>query len=156
MKRIEAYVLAIENEIKSTNLYNALKKSFKDESLKKTFHTLGAYEDIHREKLVSAFRREFPKEKLIYDKNVMPKINIKRDLSDPRHIFEYAIDREIAMADQYEDMAEDCTDEDIRAFFLALVAEEKQHQEMLEMELNRLHGTAIWFDSSELDGFMAF
>ena len=156
MDRKDAYIFAIENELKSSKLYKILEASFKDEALISTFHTLASFESVHFEKLVEAFRKEYPDCVLRYDHNVKPKIKIERDLSDPRQIFEYAIDREIAMADQYEEMAEGAKESELKAFFLELAGEERNHREMIEMEFNRLHGSAIWFDSSELNGLMEY
>ncbi len=156
MNRKEAYVLAIENEIKSKNLYMMLAKSFKNEESIETFHLLQSLEKIHEEKLIAAFKKEFNTSKTTFDTELLPKIDIRRDLSDPKTILEYAMDRELAMADQYEYMAEESVDGDLKEFFLKLVEEENNHKELLENELDRIQGTAIWFDPSELTGLMEY
>jgi len=156
MNRKEAYIMAIENEIKSKNLYTILAKSFKHEESIKTFHLLESLEKIHEEKLIEAFKKEFKISTTAFDTNMLPKIDIRRNLSDPKNILEYAMDRELAMADQYDDMASECQDEELKEFFLNLVKEEKNHKELLEMELDRIHGSAIWFDESELTGLMEY
>jgi len=154
MTRKEAYVFAIENEIKAANLYRMLEKSFNDEDLGKTFNHLASLEDIHKEKLIKAFEKEFAGEKLTYKENVLPVIHNKRDLNDPVRILEYAVDRENATSDQYESMAKESDDDEIKSFFHGLAREEKEHKELLETEINRIQGTMIWFDSSELNGLV--
>lgn len=156
MNRKEAYILAIENEIKSKNLYIVLAKSFKNEESIKTFHLLESLEKIHEEKLIEAYKKEFKLSTVSFDTNMLPKIDIRRNLSDPKNILEYAMDRELAMADQYEYMASGCQDEELQEFFLTLVKEEKNHKELLETELDRIHGSLIWFDESELTGLMEY
>ena len=156
MNRKEAYILAIENEIKSKNLYIVLAKSFKNEESIKTFHLLESLEKIHEEKLIEAYKKEFKLSTVSFDTNMLPKIDIRRNLSDPKNILEYAMDRELAMADQYEYMASGCQDEELHEFFLTLVKEEKNHKELLETELDRIHGSLIWFDESELTGLMEY
>ena len=156
MNRKEAYVLAIENEIKSKNLYIILAKSCKNEESVKTFHLLESLEKIHEEKLIEAYKKEFNISTTAFDTNMLPKIDIRRNLSDPKSILEYAMDRELAMADQYEYMASECQDAELRDFFLKLEKEEKEHKELLETEMDRIHGTAIWFDQSELTGLMEY
>ncbi|MBW6515978.1 MAG: ferritin family protein [Candidatus Cloacimonetes bacterium] len=156
MNRKEAYIFAIENEIKSKNLYKILARSFKNEEIVKTFHLLESLEKIHEEKLIEALKKEFNISETAFDTNMPPKIDIRRNLSDPKNILEFAMDRELAMADQYEDMAAGCQDDELRSFFLKLVKEEKDHKELLETEMDRIHGTAIWFDESELTGLMEY
>ncbi len=156
MTRKEAYIYAIENEIKSKNLYMLLAKSFKNEESVKIFHLLESLEKVHEEKLIEAYKKEFQKSSVFFDADLLPKIDIRRNISDPKTILEYAIDRELATADQYEDMAEDSQNEDLKEFFLSLVEEEKNHKEMLETELNRIPGTVMWFDESELNGLMEY
>ena len=156
MNRKEAYIMAIENEIKSKNLYIILARSFRHEESIKTFHLLESLEKIHEEKLIEAFKKEFKISTTAFDTNMLPKIDIRRNLSDPNTILEYAMDRELAMADQYDYMASECQDAELKEFFLNLVKEEKNHKELLEMEMDRIHGSAIWFDESELTGLMEY
>lgn len=156
MDRKEAYIYAMENEIKSANLYKVLANSFEDEELIKTFNSLASFESIHQDKIRDYFAKEFGEVPFTYNKSALPKIDIRHDLSDPKKILEYAIYREIAMADQYEFMADESKDEHIKTFFKTLVMEENDHKEMLEDELNRIQGLMIWFDPSELNGLMEY
>ncbi len=156
MNRKEAYTLAIENEIKSKNLYKVLSNCFADEESKKTFHLLESLEKIHEEKLIEAYKKEYDVTTVSFDTNMQPKIDIRRNLSDPKSILEYAMDRELAMADQYEYMAEGCKDDELKEFFLNLVKEEMYHKELLETEADRIQGTVTWFDESELSGLMEY
>ena len=156
MNRKEAYIFAIENEIKSKNLYIILAKSVNNEESKKTFHLLQSLEKIHEEKLIEAYKKEFNISTTTFDTNMSPKIDVRRNLSDPKAILEYAIDRELAMADQYDYMAAECKDDELRNFFLNLVKEEQDHKELLATELDRIHGSMIWFDESELTGLMEY
>jgi len=154
MERREAYKIALENEIKSINLYKILSKSFNDQDIIDTFNSLASLELIHKEKLIQACKKEFGHIPFNYNDNDVPKIDIRRNLSDAKSILEYAIDREIAMADQYKIMAEESEDEMNKKFFLDLVQEEIDHKDLLETELNRIQGSMIWFDDSELNGLM--
>jgi len=154
MNRQDAYVYAVENEIKSVNLYTVLAKTFSDEDLIKTFNHLASLETIHKDKLIKTYKREFDNQPLIYDEDAMPRINVKRDLTDPANIIEYAIDREITMADQYEFMSKESDKDEIKSFFSSLAEEEKNHRDLLETELNRIQGLMVWFDNSELNGLM--
>lgn len=156
MDRKEAYIVAIENEIKSKNLYKLLAKSCNDVESVKSFHLLESMEKIHEEKLIEAYKKEFNLSTVSFDTDLLPKIYVRRNLSDPKAILEYAMDREIAMADQYNYMSEDSKDDDLKEFFMNLVKEEQDHKELLETELDRIQGTVIWFDESELTGLMEY
>ncbi|MCB5230784.1 MAG: ferritin family protein [Candidatus Cloacimonas sp.] len=156
MDRKEAYIFAIESEIKSKNLYALLANSCLNEEAKKTFYLLEKMEGIHEEKLIEAYKKEFNLKSVSFDSTMMPKVDIRRNLSDPKAVLDYAVDRELSMADQYEYMAEQSEDPEMKKFFESLYREELDHKELLETELDRIHGTAIWFDESELNGLMEY
>jgi rubrerythrin len=156
MEKKEAYIFAIENEIKSKNFYAMLARSCKNEESKKTFYMLEKLEAIHEEKLIDAYKKECQVSSPVFDREMMPKIDIRRNLSEPKAVLEYAIDRELSMADQYAYMSETAEDQDMKKFFDSLYKEELDHKELLENELDRIHGIAIWFDESELNGLMEY
>ncbi len=153
-KKEAAYKFAIENEIKSKNLYALLAKTCKDSEAKKTFHLLESIEKIHEEKLIKAFKQEFKTTELDIEPNLLPAFTLKKKITDPKSIIEYAIDAEISMADIYHEMAVNEEDSELIQLFRSLEKEEKEHKDLLETEMNRIQGTMVWFDDSELNGLM--
>ncbi len=154
MDRKEAYIIAVENEIRAINLYSILAKSFNDKDLVRVFKSLSQLEKGHQEKIEESFRKEFGDTSFDYDGNALPRFEVKDDLSGPRQVIRYAISKEESMKENYTNMASASDNEDIKAFFKYLAEEEQNHKELLEAELNRIEGSMVWFDPSELNGMM--
>jgi len=154
MERKDAMIYAIQNEIKSENSYNILAKVFEDRESKEVFSHLSKIESIHKEKLTSLFKKEFPHEILKLDKTITFKIPKQEGLNDPVAALKYAIGKEQAAGDGYKKLAELSEDAETTKLFLMLAADEKNHEDLLETEIARLTGTMMWFDASELGGLM--
>lgn len=156
MNRKEAYIIAVENEIRAINLYSILAKSFQDEDLVGVFKSLSQLEKGHQEKIEESYRKEFGDTPFDYNKEALPRFEVKDDLSDPRQVLRYAITKEEDMKENYQKMAAESQQDEIKSFFHDLAAEEQNHKELLEAELNRIEGTMVWFDASELNGLMEY
>lgn len=154
MTRKEALIFAIENEVKSQNLYRALANAFKDEQSRAMFSNLIPIEKVHEEKLAELYKEENPEEKLIIDYTLIPTPVEGESLDDPQGALEFAIKREHIARDGYLAFARNADDGAMKNLFEELAAEEAKHAELLNDEINRIHGSMIWFDPSELDGFM--
>jgi rubrerythrin len=152
--RKEAYLIAIQNEIKSQMLYRALAKSFKNEIASHTFQNLVPLEEIHEAKLRSAFQSEFPKETIEIDKTQIVGDVPAQILHDPKAILEFAISREEMAHDAYLRLAEDCTMPEIKKLFEQFAEEEYYHKTILHTEIQRIQGMISWYDPSELNGLV--
>ncbi len=152
--RKEAYILAIQNEIRSQELYKALAKSFKEENAKKAFHSLIPLEEIHEEKLIIAYKIEFPGQALNIIRDEVPG-DIPADLiSDPKSILEFALSREDLAHDGFMYLALSCNDMEIRTLFEKFAKEEYDHKIILQTEIERIQGLISWYDPSELNGLV--
>lgn len=154
MTRKEALLFAIENEVKSQNLYRALANAFKDEQSQAMFKNLVPIEKVHEEKLVSLYKEENPDEELNINYALIPTPVEGESLDDPQGALEFAIKREHIAREGYLTFAQNAEDGELKELFEELAAEEANHAELLNDEINRIHGSMIWFDASELDGFM--
>lgn len=153
MTRKESFKVAVEAEIRSQLLYDALSKSFGNNETYNAFHELMIYETTHEEKLRNAFAAEFPGELLVTDgerKLSIPGV----ELTDPKDVLEYAISREEEANAIYLAMAKDSSDAATKAMLLQLAEEECNHKALLLAEVQRLHGAMQWYDPSELSGLM--
>ena len=151
MNRKEAYLLAIQNEVLSQNLYEALAKGFKNPDTSSLFVELITLEAIHEDKLKIAFHQEFPEEQLNVDPDLLPFLHIG-DINEPKQVLEFAIAREQAAHDAYQDLANSSDDTDLHKLFLQLSADEEGHKELLLTEVQRIQGAVTWYDPSELNG----
>jgi rubrerythrin len=153
MNRKEAYQMAIQNEILSQNLYEALAKGFKNPDSSSLFIELITLENIHEDKLRIAFHQEFPLGEICIDADLLPFLKIG-DIKEPHQILEFAIAREQAAHDAYQDLAENTADADLQKMLRQLAAEEEGHKELLLTEMQRIQGAVIWYDPSELNGLV--
>ncbi|MCD6181567.1 MAG: ferritin family protein [Candidatus Cloacimonetes bacterium] len=152
--RKEALLFAIENEVKSQNLYRALANAFKDTHAVEMFTRLVPMEKAHEEKLIALYRHENPEDELTINYALIPILTEGEHLDDPEGALEFAIKRENIAEAGYLNFAKTTDDAELKKLFMELAAEEKNHAELLQDEINRIHGSMIWFDASELDGFM--
>ncbi len=148
----DAYIIAIENEIKSQNLYKLLVKSLANTELKKIFSMLIPIEEEHERKLRHLFSQEFSGEEPKISSSLFPKFGSNLNLSDPKDVFIFAKDRELEAKIKYLDMAN--TFPELTDLFNQLAKEEENHADLIYDEIEKLEGISIWFDRSELDGFM--
>jgi len=156
MDKKQAYVQAIENEIRSQNLYKFMAEHCEDKE-KNIFFNLIPMEKMHEEKMRSFFQREFPGETLKISADLLPKTQKKIDeMKDPKSIFDFAIEREKMAQEAYMDLALNCDDEEMKTFFKQMAEEEKNHADILFTEIEKLENTMIWFDESELNGLMEY
>jgi rubrerythrin len=154
MTRKEALLFAIENEVKSQNLYRALANAFKDEQSRAMFQNLVPLEKVHEEKLIALYKAENPDEALNINYALIPTPVDGESLDDPQGALKFAIKREHIAREGYLTFAQNAEDGELKQLFEELAAEEANHAELLNDEINRIHGSMIWFDPSELDGFM--
>mgnify|MGYP003789717295 CR=1 FL=1 len=156
MDKKQAYIQAIENEIRSQNLYQFMAVHCENKE-KNIFVNLIPMEKMHEEKMRSFFYKEFPGETLNISADLLPKTQKKIDeMKDPKSIFDFAIEREKMAQEAYMDLALNCDDEDMKTFFKQMAEEEKNHADILFTEIEKLENTMIWFDESELNGLMEY
>ncbi len=152
--RKEAYRLAIQSEIMSQNLYQALSRSFsRKPEISRTLAGLVPLEKQHEDKLREAFAREFPGTELSLDPGLLHQA-VPADLANPEQVLEFAISRELLAAGVYHEMAAAAETPELRQLLLQLAQEEEFHKTVLETEILRLDGLVTWFDPSELNGLM--
>lgn len=154
MTRKEAYILAIQNEIKSQNLYTAMAKSFGKSEMATTLLSLVPLEKNHEEKLRLLFAKEFPNEVIEVDPKLTPKFGYAEIVNDPQALFEFAISREDLAQNGYLQLASGSTDAEVKVLFENFANEELQHKELLESEIQRINGLMSWYDPSELTGLV--
>jgi len=153
MTRQASYIQAIEAEIRSQQLYQALTKSFGTSDTARVFKQLLTLEQNHEAKLRNAFAREFPHSELVL--NVpLPVLKPGINLSDPKEVLEYAITREESAHDGYLALAAHAADLEIKSTLLRFAAEEIDHKALLIAEVQRIQGVLTWYDPSELNGLM--
>ncbi|NLO10897.1 MAG: ferritin family protein [Candidatus Cloacimonetes bacterium] len=153
MTRKEIYLMVLEAEIRSQKLYKAMAKSFRRPENSAVFQQLVVLEKNHEEKVRAAFLQEFPNADAYPDPVLEPEFK-KLDYSDPAVVLEYAIEREDVARDHYLDLAEGTQDGQLKMMLKTFAAEEEQHKELLQEQLQSLQGAYTWYDPSELTGFM--
>jgi rubrerythrin len=154
MNKQEALRQAIQNEIKSRNLYSMLAGVFKSSDAESAFESLATLERAHEKKLTDLFVREYPSADLAVDQQAYPTFKSGKGLKDPVEIIRFAITKEEQSHDRYLELIEMADDPDVKVMFHAFAEEETHHKEMLETEITRIQGNMTWFDTSELHGFM--
>ena len=152
-ERKEALILAIQNEIKAQNLYLMMARAFSDDDSRQTFLGLVPMEEMHEDKLTEIYRAEFDDEPDL-DRNALPQFKARRDLKDPKHILQFAVDQELIAHASYKKLAGLAQHDDMRTLFEGLAEEELQHKALLEDRLEQIQGLMTWFDPSELNGLM--
>jgi len=148
------YRLVIKEERKAQKLYRSLAKAMDKTDSSEIFMQLCKIEELHEESITNLFRFEFPDSELEINLEKLPKLDLNQALDTPQAALEFAISKEEKTTEVYEclaDLAE--TDED-KALFLKFAKDEEGHKELLQAEMNRLTGSMIWFDESELNGMM--
>ena len=153
MTRQESYQQAIEAEIRSQQLYQALAHSFGTSETAQVFHQLYLLEQNHEAKLRKAFEREFPRSTLVLNV-ALSVLKAGLNLNDPKVVLEFAISREEAAHDAYLTLAATAADLDIKSTLLRFAAEEIDHKAVLLTEMQKLQGVLTWYDPSELNGLM--
>ncbi|MFO7659290.1 MAG: ferritin family protein [Candidatus Cloacimonadaceae bacterium] len=149
-----AYELAIQNEIKSQNLYKLLARSFAgNPDIAQTFSRLVPMEALHEEKLHTLVQQKFPQAVLKLDPTLHHTLPAE-ELKDADKVLEFAISREELARDNYLQLAADTPEPELQALFTDFAAEESNHKTILQTEILRLDGLMTWFDSSELNGMM--
>ncbi len=151
MNRKDTYLLVILSEIRSQKLYHALAKSFRGPETSAIFQELQILEQNHEEKVRAAFSTEFPGEKKPEFSPLIPEIKDVK-LSEPLEVLEFASSREDLAASIYQELAAQTKDPEIKALLEGFAAEEEQHKQVILAEMQRLQGSMIWFDPSELNG----
>ncbi len=153
MDRKELYTMAIDQEVRSQNLYEILAKSFRNSQTSSFFRELLLLEKTHEEKLRQACAREFPGLEIQVEGRL--KQDLKGlDVSDPKALLNFAISREETARDHYKDFAAQTQDPGLKEMLLGLADEEEEHKSLLLTEIQRMQGALTWFDPSELNGLM--
>lgn len=156
MNKKDAYIQAIENEIRSQNLYKFMAQHCKDTE-KNLFLNLVSMEKIHEDKMRALFAKEYPNETLELSAELLPKTKANiESMRDPKAVFDFAIEREKLAQDAYKALAEQCQDDQMKQLFLEMSEEESKHAELLFTEIEKLVNSMIWFDESELNGLMEY
>ncbi len=148
----KAYLYGIQNEIKTKNLYTLLRKAFSKAQVGQIFKELIELEKIHEQKLIVQYMKLFPGEKPTVDQEAVFKFHSDIDLKDANDVLKFAIAIEEKAHEEYERLAAEAGDEETKQLFSFLATEEHNHKELLEDEIERIHGAMTWFDPSELNG----
>jgi rubrerythrin len=152
--RKETFILAIQAEIMSQNLYKLLAAAFTAKpEISSVFAHLVPMEMLHEEKLRALFRTEFPDETIHIDPTVVHKAGIE-NISDPEKVLEFAITREEIAFEIYTKMAAESADPDTIKLLNTLAEDEDNHKIILQTEILRLDNLMTWFDPSELNGLV--
>jgi rubrerythrin len=156
LSRREAIQFAIQNEIKSQNLYKMMAAAFRKSDSGETFKNLQPLEKIHEEKLTELYHKEFPYNNLQIDRNLLPKAETNEQLNEPRAAILFAQQREDNAKEGYLELARTSADSKVKELFENLAAEEEDHHQLLQNILDQMEGTMMWYDESELDGLMEY
>lgn len=156
LSRREAIQFAIQNEIKSQNLYKMMAAAFRKSDSGETFKNLQPLEKIHEEKLTELYHKEFPYNNLQIDRNLLPKVETNEQLNEPRAAILFAQQREDNAKEGYLELARTSADPKVKELFENLAAEEEDHHQLLQNILDQMEGTMMWYDESELDGLMEY
>ncbi len=148
----EAFLFGIQNEIKAKNLYSLLHKAFFEAEVGSIFKELIELENIHKQKLIEQFEKLFPNEKPEIDPKAMYSFHSEIDLKDANDVLQFAISMEQSAHDKYDELAAQTDNDEIKELFNYLASEEDNHKQLLEDEIERIHGAMTWFDPSELNG----
>jgi rubrerythrin len=154
MNKQDALRQAIQNEIKSRNLYSMLAGVFRSSDAESTFRSLSALERGHEAKLTALFLREYPGVDPGLDANALPTFHSSKGLKDPVEIIRFAMEKESESHRNYLELHDIAEDHDVKILFRAMAVEETHHRDILETEITRIQGNMTWFDPSELHGFM--
>ena len=150
----QAYILAIQSEVMSQNLYKMLSAAFsRKPEVSAVFDNLIPLERLHEEKLRTLFDKEFPGATLKIDPNLVHQAT-PEEIDEPRKVLEFAISREIIAHDIYHNMAQETSDPETAKLLKTLAIEEDYHKTVLETEILRLEHLMTWFDPSELNGLV--
>ncbi len=153
MDKQETYRLAIENELRSQKLYQALGASFTRAEFRTVFTELVMLEKNHEEKVRAACAREFPGVAMQIDPGL--KADLKdMDLKDPVQVLEFAISREEMAQKLYRELAAQSSEPELKELLLRFANEENEHKNLLLTEIQRMQGALQWYDPSELNGLM--
>ncbi|MDN5354037.1 MAG: hypothetical protein PWQ09_793 [Candidatus Cloacimonadota bacterium] len=156
LSRKDAIQYAIQNEIKSQNLYKKMAKAFRQSDSGETFKNLVPLEKIHEEKLRKLFHKEYPYSKLQVDSTMLPHLDSNNKIDEPRAAILFAQQREDTAKEGYLELANSSKDPKVKELFNHLAKEEADHHALLQNMLDKMEGTMMWFDESELDGLMEY
>ncbi|MDY6915716.1 MAG: ferritin family protein [Candidatus Cloacimonadota bacterium] len=156
LSRREAIQFAIQNEIKSQNLYKMMAKAFRKSDSGETFKNLVPLEKIHEEKLVELYHKEFPYNNLEIDRDIVPKADRTMKFDEPRSTIMFAQQRENEAKENYLELKRTSKDPKVKELFSQLAKEEEDHHQLLQNMIDQMEGTMMWFDESELDGLMEY
>ncbi len=138
--------------MKAQKLYSFLSENCENKH-SNIFINLIAMEKIHEVKMRELYTLEFPEEDLQIEIKPINKQKTK-NFSDPKQIFDFAMERENSAQQAYLDLAQQADDIELKNLFFKFSEEEKNHSELIYAEIERLTNTMVWFDESELNGFM--
>jgi len=151
----DSYKMVISAEIHAQKLYEALGRSFGKPETKAVFTELMMLEKTHETKVREIYTKLFPQEELKLQ--AVEAIELQGlDLSDPKAVLEFAVQREELAEKFYRKIAERTNNPDIRQMLLQYANEEENHKTVLLTEIQRLQGAMEWFDASELSGLMEY
>ncbi len=153
MTRKDILVLAMGNEIKSSNFYQKLADISTMQDIKSTFERLAQFEHNHLEKLKKIYLKEYP-ELTVMNITENDQFNGRATFHDSADVLRYGMKIEADMQRSYRELAENYKGQEEEKIFLELAKEENYHEEVLEGELQKLQGAYTWFDLSELNGKM--
>ena len=153
MNRKEAFIMAIEAEIRAQKLYSALAKAFKNTDTATVFDGLVLMERDHEDYMRKLFAKEFPTQ----EPSVKPQAEHELKgvkLTEPMEVLEFAMSREDLARSAYLSMAETSANPEVKKTLLLFADQEEEHKEVILAEMQKLQGATSWYDPSELNGLM--
>lgn len=154
MNTKEAWLLVIKNEMKAQKLYAFLAEKC-PHAHANIFQNLIPMEKFHEQKMRELFLKQFPGEEIIIEFKNTNK-HLDEDFSDPKNVYDFAINRENKAYEAYVNLANEALDPELKKLLLQFSEEEKNHADLLFGEIEKLSQTMVWYDESELSGFMDF
>lgn len=153
MNKQTMYQMVIEAEIRAQLLYKSLARAFRNPETSAVFQELVELERIHEEYMRKAFAEEFGgrQPELKKQKEVELK-GVK--LTDPVEVLRFAQTREDIARDAYLEIAEQAEETELKELMNNFAIQEEGHIQVIQDEIDRLQGSIIWFDPSELNGLM--
>jgi rubrerythrin len=153
MDRKQLFTLIVGMEINSQKIYRTLAQAFPNPETEALFKELVLLELNHEEKVRKMFEKEYPAERITVDRQQTHAFP-EGDFCDAGALLDFAISREDTARNNYLGLAESTEAEEDKELLLLFAREEDQHKQMLLAEEQRLQGAMLWFDPSELAGFM--
>ncbi|MEF8917379.1 MAG: ferritin family protein, partial [Candidatus Bipolaricaulota bacterium] len=130
---------AIKTELEEAEVYRNLHEKYLPETTKATIERFVVQEEEHEEKLRSTFDDFFPGEEIPLPER--SGIELPENISEkttPKEIIKKAIEGERDAEEFYRELRDEFEDKEVRRLLGFLASNEREHYEILRVELNKL------------------